>query len=129
MTVVGAISRNCNVVCQLIEIADTKTLDKFVQMVVSKRVMLVALDDAGGYLKLHESGYEPGAVAHMRGEYVRGNVHTNSIESFWSLLKRGVIGAYHNVSRKYLPLYLNEFVFRFNNRKTEDIFRAAIASY
>ena len=50
-------------------------------------------------------------------EYVRGAIHTNSIESFWSLLKRGVVGTYHSVSRKYLPLYLNEFVFRYNNRK------------
>src|SRR5712691_1701567 len=93
------------------------------------RATLVAHNDAGGYRKLHLSGYPHDSVAHMRGEYVRGNVHTNSIESFWSLLKRGVIGTYHNVSRKYLPLYRNEFVFRFNNRKTEDIFGAAVASY
>jgi transposase-like protein len=65
-------------------------------------------------------------ISHSTGEYVRGNVHTQNIESFWSLLKRGVIGTYHNVSKKYLPLYLNEFAFRFNNRKTEDIFGAAI---
>jgi len=129
MTVIGAISRKGNVVCQLVERADTRTIDEFVRRVVDKRVDLVAHDDHGGYRKLHESGYTHGAVAHMRGEYVRGNLHTNSIEGFWSLLKRGVIGTYHNVSRKYLPLYLNEFVFRFNNRKNEDIFSAAIASY
>jgi transposase-like protein len=46
---------------------------------------------------------------------VRGEVHTNSVESFWSLLKRGVLGTYHNVSKKYLPLYLAEFQYRFNN--------------
>ncbi len=56
-------------------------------------------------------------VQHREGEYVRGEVHTNSVENFWSLLKRGVMGTYHNVSKKYLPLYLNEFTFRFNNRK------------
>jgi transposase-like protein len=54
-------------------------------------------------------------------------VHTNNIESFWSLLKRGVIGTYHNVSKKYLPLYLAEFQFRHNNRKNPDIFGEAIA--
>lgn len=59
-------------------------------------------------------------------EYVRGEVHTNSIESFWALLKRGVIGTYHNVSAKYLPLYLNEFQFRFNNRREANIFGKAI---
>jgi hypothetical protein len=57
---------------------------------------------------------------------VRGNVHTNSIDSFWSLLKRGVIGTYQNVSKEYLPLDLNEFRFRFNNRNAEDIFGVAI---
>ena len=59
---------------------------------------------------------------------MRGSVHTNNIENFWSLLKRGIIGTYHNVSKKYLPLYLNvEFAWRFNNRKNPDIFKSAIA--
>ena len=48
-------------------------------------------------------------VNHGRAEYVRGNMHTNNIESFWALLKRGIIGTYHKVSKDYLPLYLNEF--------------------
>ena len=47
--------------------------------------------------------------------------------SFWSLLKRGIIGNFHHVSKKYLPLYLNEFSFRFNNRKNPDIFDRVIA--
>jgi transposase-like protein len=63
-----------------------------------------------------------------RSDYVRGEVHTNSIESFWSLLKRGVVGTYHNVSAKYLPFYLNEFSFRFNNRKNEDMFADLITT-
>jgi hypothetical protein len=58
---------------------------------------------------------------------VRGEVHTQNIESFWSLLKRGIMGTYHNVSKKYLPLYLAEFSFRHNNRKNPDIFRAILA--
>ena len=66
-------------------------------------------------------------VLHSKYEYVRGRVHTQSIESFWSLLKRGIIGNYHKVSAKYLPLYLNEFTFRFNNRKNPDIFKAILA--
>ena len=66
-------------------------------------------------------------MRHSQGEYVRGIIHTKSIESFWSLLKRGVMGTYHNVSKKYLPLYLAEFQFRFNNRNEEDIFGKAIA--
>jgi transposase-like protein len=59
---------------------------------------------------------------------VRGNVHTNNIESFWSLIKRGVVGTYHHVSKDYLPLYLNEFSWRFNNRKNSEMFADLIQS-
>jgi transposase-like protein len=66
-------------------------------------------------------------VNHSHGEYVRGNVHTANIDSFWSGLKRGVIGTFHKVSKKYLPLYLNEFSFRYNNRKDGDMFALVVA--
>jgi len=66
------------------------------------------------------------SIIRVTSTCVRGNVHTNSIDSFWSLLKRGVIGTYQNVSKEYLPLDLNEFRFRFNNRNAEDIFGVAI---
>jgi len=88
---------------------------------------LVATDEHSGYFYLDKDGFEHQTVDHRRGEYVRGLVHTNSIENFWSLLKRGIVGTYHNVSKKYLPLYLNEFQFRFNNRNEADIFGKAIA--
>lgn len=58
---------------------------------------------------------------------MRGLAHTNNMESFWSLLKCGVVGTYHNVSKKYLPLYLAEFQYRFNNRKNPNIFFGVIA--
>jgi hypothetical protein len=54
-------------------------------------------------------------------------VHTQNLDSFWALLKRGIIGTYHSVIRKYLPLYLNEFAFRHNNRHNDDIFGEAMA--
>jgi transposase-like protein len=125
--VIGAISRKGNVVCQIIETADERTLTKFVDMAVSRKVRLVATDDLWAYKNLVDEGYRHRTVEHGRREYVRGEVHTNSMENFWSLLKRGVLGTYHNVSRKYLPLYLNEFVFRFNNRKNTDMFGIAVA--
>ena len=129
-TVIGAIARKGNVVCQVIENTDTKTLDRFVRKVVNKeKVDLVATDEHSGY-RLLASGPDAmrhEVVKHRGGEYVRGIVHTNTIEGFWSLLKRGVVGTYHSVSKKYLPLYLNEFQYRFNNRKNPDIFRDAIA--
>jgi hypothetical protein len=126
-TVVGAIARKGNVVCKVIERTDVRTLSGFVREVVSDKVSLVATDEYGGYSWLRPMKLPHQSVDHKSGEYVRGEVHTNNIENFWSLLKRGVIGTYHNVSKKYLPLYLNEFSWRFNNRKNEDIFKSAIA--
>src|SRR3990167_2378326 len=82
------------------------------QKTVSTKVTILSTDDHAGYRRLMEEGFRHRVVKHTRREYVRGNVHTNTMESFWSLLKRGILGTYHNVSRKYLPLYLNEFVFR-----------------
>jgi ISXO2-like transposase domain len=61
-------------------------------------------------------------VNHSRGEYVRCEIYTNSIDSFWALLKRGIIGTYHKMSAPIPAALLNEFQFRFNNRETEDIF-------
>jgi transposase-like protein len=97
-----------------------------VRQTVNEKVDLIATDEHSGYRYIkwvmpHET------ISHGAGEYVRGNVHTQNIESFWSLLKRGIVGTYHKVSKKYLPLYLAEFTFRFNNRHNPDIFGAAIA--
>ncbi len=125
--VIGAIARKGNVVCEIIENTDRVTLSNFVRKAVDTRVSLVATDDHTGYARLkrelpHQS------VNHSQGEYVRGNVHTANIDSFWSLLKRGVMGTYHNVSKAYLPLYLAEFSFRHNNRKNADIFTTVVAN-
>lgn len=126
MTVIGAIARKGNVVCRVIENTDRLTLSNFVRQTVADSVSLVATDDAAGYSKL-EKQYPHQSVNHSEKEYVRGNVHTNNIEAFWSLLKRGVIGTFHKVSKDYLPLYLAEFSYRHNNRKNGDIFSAVVA--
>lgn len=124
--VIGAIARKGKVVAQVIENADAATLTKFVSKTVSERVSLVATDEWHGYNCLADQ-YPHETVSHKHGEYVRGNVHTNNLDSFWSLLKRGVIGTYHKVSKDYLPLYLSEFSFRHNERKNPDIFGAVVA--
>jgi len=82
----------------------------------------VMTDEHGAYVKLSKDGWKHDIVAHTKDEWVRGKVHTQGIESFWSLFKRGVIGSFHQVSVKHLHRYLNEFSFRFNNREAEDIF-------
>src|SRR5438552_16835356 len=65
-------------------------------------------------------------VNHSQEEWVVGDVHTNGIESVWSLLKRSIIGSYHQVSIKHLDAYLDELEHRFNNRKNEYIFCDAL---
>ena len=97
----------------------------FVREMVSQKVTLVATDEHRGYDTMADGGMPHGLVKHGEGQYVVGAIHTNTIESFWSFLKRGVMGSYHHVSEKYLPLYLNEFAFRFNHRKDE-IFSAKL---
>jgi transposase-like protein len=125
--VIGAISRKGNIVYQIIENTDTATLDSFVRETVSDKVDLLATAEHSGYRLLKLSDLPHETVGHGQGEYIRGEVHTNNIESFWSLLKRGIMGTYHNVSKKYLPLYLAEFQFRHNNQRNPDIFRTILA--
>jgi transposase-like protein len=126
-TVIGAISRKGNVVCQVIENTDAPTLHRFVRKAVSDKVSLVATDEHRGYDNLDAGGFKHETIRHGAGEYVRGTVHTNNIESLWSLLKRGIVGTYHNVSKDYLPLYLAEFSFRHNHRKDSDMFGKIVA--
>jgi len=64
-------------------------------------------------------GYIHHRIHHALKVYVMDDVHTNTIEGFWSLLKRGISGVYHNVSAKYLQSYLNEYTFRYNHREDE----------
>ena len=60
------------------------------------------------------------SVDHGKGKYVDGRIYTNTIEGFWSIFKRGIIGIYHHISKKHLQLYANEFTFRYNTRKIKD---------
>jgi transposase-like protein len=124
--VIGAISRKGNVVCQIIENTSAATLEGFVRKTVSDKVELVATDQWVGYKHLSPE-FPHETVDHMQGEYVRGEVHSANLDSFWALLKRGIMGTYHHVSKKYLPLYLAEFQFRHNNRQNPDIFGSAVA--
>jgi hypothetical protein len=124
--VIGAIARKGNVVCKAINRFGFSQQQEWVREAVSTKARLLATDESPFYASFRKAGYKHQTVNHKEHQYVVGTVHTNTMESFWSLLKRGIIGNYHHVSAKYLPLYLNEFSFRFNNRKNPDIFDAII---
>src|SRR5205823_13669778 len=76
----------------------------------------VYTDTYVGYNDLGRKGFIHKRVNHVRRVYVSGDVHTNTIEGFWSLLKRGISGVYHGVSTKHLQSYVDEYVFRYNHR-------------
>lgn len=87
----------------------------------------VMTDDHAAYMKLAEKGWKHDTVAHSKEEWVRGNVHTQGIENFWSLFKRQVVGQHHSISVKHLRRYLDECSFKFNNREIENLWAVVIA--
>jgi transposase len=104
---------------------------------IGERVLprsVVYTDEAAAYQPLESRGYEHRRIHHATKVYVDGDVHTNTIEGFWALVKNGLRGTYHAVSAKHLQGYLNEFAWRYNQRKHgEPMFltllrRAALAS-
>jgi transposase-like protein len=123
--VVGAVRRKGNVVARVISNMKNETLTEFVREAVSHKVSLLCTDQWAGYKKLADE-YPLRTVDHARGQYVAGVVHTQTIEGFWSLIKRGMVGTFHKVSKKYLALYVAEFQFRYNNRENADVFGTAI---
>jgi len=136
--VVGAVRRKGNIVARVVQNVRADTLTEFVREAVSHKVSLLCTDSWVGYKHL-DSEFPHASVDHAKGEYVKsvayyekdavvvGAVHTNTIEGFWSIFKRGIVGSFHKVSRKYMPLYVAEFQFRYNNRENADIFGTAIA--
>jgi transposase-like protein len=124
--VIGAIERKGNVVARVLDHVNSAACQHFIRETVGTDVSLLATDESSSYLDLKWQGYNHGTVNHTNKQYVVGALHTNTIEGFWSLIKRGVMGSYHKVSKKYLPLYVAEFQFRYNNRTNPDIFAEAI---
>jgi len=102
------------------------SLAKYIRENVSEDVDVVMTDDFSAYPKaIATAGVlgEHKAINHSSGVYVVGDLHTNTIESAFSLLKRGIMGTWHKISAKHLPAYLNEMTWRFNNRKNRFLFR------
>ena len=108
------LEREGKVIAKQIKNVKTETLTPEIIKFVNKDAQLYT-DEWGGY-NLVGTIYEHKTVKHSSGNYVSGRIHTNSIEGFWSLLKRGIIGIYHSTSTKHLQMYVDEFVYRYNTR-------------
>lgn len=107
------------------EDAKSGTLAKYIQDNISQDVDVIVTDELPAYPRaLAELSGKHETVNHGKKEYVRvgTEIHTNTVESAFSLLKRGIIGTWHKVSAKHLPAYLDEMSFRFNRRKRADLF-------
>ncbi|MCY4070572.1 MAG: IS1595 family transposase [Chloroflexi bacterium] len=121
--VVGLLSRAAKrVKAQVIDSTESSVLQKFVTDNTEPEATVYS-DEAPSYNGIPR---RHASVAHKSGEYVRDRCHTNGIESFWAVLKRGYKGTYHHMSRKHLQRYINEFTGRHNDRKktTEEKVRA-----
>jgi transposase-like protein len=103
--------------------ASQKIVREWINEVTAPDTERLITDDNPAYFGIQDSDTKHEAVNHSAREYVRGDVHTNSIENAWSLFKRSVIGSYHKISEKHLDAYLDEFEWRFNNRKNQFLFR------
>ncbi len=113
--VLGMVQRGGDVITRVIP--NTQGLH-IIPTVVEKvnKLATISTDEAPVYQNLKALGYSHDAVSHRRKEYVRGNVHTNTIEAFWSILKRSISSTHIHVSTRHLPKYLGEFEFRWNLR-------------
>lgn len=124
--VVGAKQRGGMVNLEVAEHADRTTLHGFIKSVVADEAEAIYTDDLPAYNGIADHNTRHESVNHSAKEYVRGDVHTNGIESVWSLLDRSIIGSFHQVSGKHLDAYVDELEFRFNNRDNPYLFRDTI---
>ena len=108
------------------EDASAEQLSKHIRDHVDPNVKMIVTDEYRAYpIAMENAGISEvkhSTIRHKEHVYVRGMIHTNTVESAFSLFKRGVTGAFHKVSLKHLQRYLNEFSYRFNNRKAANLF-------
>lgn len=113
IAVIGMRGESGNVRAELIPNTKVGALQGFIRQNAPAGAVVVT-DQHAGYVGIASHGYQHVSVNHSVGEYVRAMAHTNGIESFWALLKRGHYGIFHFMSAKHLHRYVNEFAFRHN---------------
>lgn len=122
--VFGMIERGGNVVAYASGDRHKETLLPLIHKTVKKNSCIIT-DEYNAYRDL-KINYNHFKINHASKEYVNGAIHTNSIENFWSLFKRGIIGIYHFISPKHMQQYVDEFTYRFNTRTLTDSHRFAL---
>ncbi len=123
--VMGILERDGEVFTKVVPTAGRKSLIP----PIIERLMAgtrISTDEWGAYRILKQLGYDHETVNHSADEWVRGATHVNSIEGFWSQLKRSIRGTHVHVSRKHLPKYLGEFEYRYNMRKHPEVMFARL---
>jgi transposase-like protein len=124
--VFGMVQRGGRVAAMTVDNVKRATVFPIVQERILPRAT-VYTDYYSVYNNLERAGYRHGRINHSERVYVSGDVHTNTIEGFWSLVKRGLDGVFHGVSKKHLQGYLNEYAWRYNQRHDgEGRFRALL---
>ncbi len=116
MKVVSLVERNGKKRSYHVANVTAATVTPILKAQISEKARLMT-DEAAVYSKVGKEFAEHGIVTHSAGEYARGDVTTNSVESSFAILKRGLYGTFHSVSEKHLQRYANEFDFRWNHRK------------
>jgi transposase-like protein len=124
--VVGMIEQGGKIVAKPVNKSklNQKSLAKFVRETVDISDAVLITDEYSGYL--HIKTFMPHAVINHQVSYADGEIHTNSIEGFWGLLKRGIIGQYHRVTLRHLHQYITEFCYRYNYRNNPSIFEQTL---
>jgi transposase-like protein len=124
--VVGMIERGGKVIARPVtkNKLNSKSLSKLVRENVDVNDAMLITDEWTGYVRIKT--FMPHAVINHSVRYADGEIHTNSIEGFWGLLKRGIMGQYHKVSIRHLHQYVTEFCYRYNGRNNKALFDQTI---
>ncbi|MBI4202501.1 MAG: IS1595 family transposase [Chloroflexi bacterium] len=121
--VVGVVQRKGEVRLQVASGTDRATLHRIIHQHVKPDAPNIYTDEWAAYKGIGDADTAHETVNHKAEEWVRGDAHTQTVESVWSLLKRSIVGSYHKVSVKHLDAYLDELEWRFNNRENKYLFR------
>ena len=116
--VIGMVERNGNVKANVMSNLKKQSVKPFISKNIEQKSTIYS-DEFLSYNDLYKYNLNHDVIKHKVKEYVRGKVHTNTIEGFWSQLKRSIHGTYHSVSPQHLQLYVDEFAYRYNHRKSE----------